>query len=279
MITSKILRIGGLRSLVQLSRAGCVQNSSVKFEPCQLRPVSHHTVTIDSDHSDVRSIPVQWGESREVMVETLDTGSTDQVPLGEELMELHPDVWAVYPRVDIIHKNILWQKDYNTVNYVHTKNVQEMIYTYGGGGKPWQQKGTGRARQGSRRAPQWVQGAKVHGPRGPKSLYYMLPYPVRVAGLTHSLSVKFVQDDVNVVSNLDLSSPDPDYLLRLCRDRGWSASVLFVDTEDTFPENITAAADQIPHINLMPVYGLNVNSMILHQTLVLTKRAAEVHRL
>ena len=43
-----------------------------------------------------------------------------------------------------------------------------------------------------------------------------------------------------------------------------------------FPENITAAAEQIPHINLMPVYGLNVNSMIIHQTLVLTKRAAEV---
>ena len=137
--------------------------------------------------------------------------------LGEQLLELHPDVWAVYPRVDIIHRNILWQRDYNTVNYIHTKNVQEMIYTYGGGAKPWQQKGTGRARQGSRRAPQWVQGGKVHGPRGPKSLYYMLPYPMRVQGLTHTLSVKFVQDDVNVVSNLDLSSPDPDYLLTLCR--------------------------------------------------------------
>ena len=47
-------------------------------------------------------------------------------------------------------------------------------------------------------------------------------------------------------------------------------------TEDEFPENVTAATEQIPYMNLMPVYGLNVSSMIRHQTLVLTKRAVEV---
>ena len=110
-------------------------------------------------------------------------------------MSLHPEVWAVYPRMDVIHANMMWQQKYNVVNYNHVKNVKEMIYAYGGGAKPWRQKGTGkmkgcilekckeiwknifrkntmffvekckfisgRARQGSRRAPQWIKGGKV----------------------------------------------------------------------------------------------------------------------
>merc|ERR1739845_280830 len=59
------------------------------------------------------------------------------------------------------------------------------------------------------------------------------------------------------------------------RTRNWAPSVLLVDTVDNFPANITAATDDIPHINLMPVYGLNVNSMIKHETLVITKTAVE----
>ena len=94
-------------------------------------------------------------------------------------------------------------------------------------------------------------------------------------GLTHTLSVKFVQDDLHVVSDLELSSSHPDHLLSLATRRGWSSSVLFVDTEDDFPENITVATESIPHMNLMPVYGLNVSSMIKHQTLVLTERAVK----
>jgi len=269
MLVSK-LRLPSLSSLAR---------QTLKFEVCKTSELSglqassrlsSHVVTINSDHSEVSRIPVQYGVHRQALVEKLDTDDEAQ-----EIIELHPDVWAVYPRIDLIHENIIWQNKYNTVNYNHTKSVKEMIYTYGGGAKPWPQKGTGRARQGSRRAPQWINGGKVHGPRGPKPLYYMLPYAMRVKGLTHTLSVKFVQDDVNVVSNLDLSSSDPNYLINIARERGWSTSVLFVDTDDIFPEHITAATEHIPHMNLMPVYGLNVKSMIKHQTLVLTKRAAQ----
>ena len=166
-------------------------------------------------------------------------------------MDLHPDVWAVYPRLDIIHANMVWQSKYNVVNYDHCKGVKEMIYSYGGGAKPWQQKGTGRARQGSRRAPQWVNGGKVHGPKGPKSLYFMLPYAMRVNGLIHTLSVKMVQDDIHVVDSLEMPTNDPEYLMELAKERGWSSSVLFVDTEDIFPENITAVTEEIPYMNIM----------------------------
>jgi len=219
----------------------------------------------------VADIPVQYNMERQVWVESLATQDTNLV----SIMDLHPEVWAVYPRMDIIHQNLTWQGQYNVVDYNKVKNVREMIHTYGGGAKPWRQKGTGRARQGSTRAPQWVNGGKVHGPRGPKSRYYMIPWHIRVYGLTHTLSVKIIQDDIHVVEDLELPSDDPSYLLDLVRKRGWAPSVLMVDTQDIFPTNITAATEQIPHINLMPVYGLNVNSMIKHETLVITRRAVE----
>jgi len=219
----------------------------------------------------VRDLPVQYGEKRQVWVESL-------VTTGEQrkgILDLHPEVFSVYPRLDIIHENLQWQSKYNLVNYNHVKNTHEMIYQYGGGRKPWPQKGTGRARHGNRRAPQWKNGGKAHGPRGPNPLYYMLPYALRVYGLTHTLSVKVAQDDLHVVEDLDIPTTDPTFLLDLVRERGWAKSCLIVDTEDLFPSNITAATEDIAHINLMPMYGLNVNSMVKHETLVLTSRAVE----
>jgi len=256
--------------LKQCSHEGVTAGLGYRLHP----RFSSFMIKADTDHSEVQRIPLQWGEPRQVLVESLSL-ETEDWRRGSELMELHPDVWAVYPRIDLIHANVVWQSKYNRVNYNHTKSVKEMIYTYGGGAKPWPQKGTGRARQGSRRAPQWVNGGKVHGPRGPKPLYYMLPHHIRVYGLTHTLSVKLAQDDLHVVDNFDLSSDDPEDLLALVRTRNWSPSVLFVDTEDTFPLSITTASDKLGHLNLMPVHGLNVYSMVKHHTLVLTKRAVE----
>jgi len=255
-----------LRSLSRLSS---------KVLRCEI--VNLHTSTsllnLNSTPSlaELSKIPVQYGVERQVWVENMDTSEE----VKTDLIDLHPDVWAVYPRLDIIHANLIWQSKYNVVNYNHVKGVKEMIYQYGGGGKPWPQKGTGRARQGSIRAPQWKDGGKVKGPKGPNSLYYMLPFAMRVNGLTNTLSVKMVQDDVHVVDNLAIPTSDPEYLIELAKERNWSNSVLFVDTEDKFPNEITASTEEIPHMNLMPLYGLNVNSMVKHQTLVLTVRAVE----
>jgi len=251
----------------------CLANFGEKVLKFECVAGFHASTTLAKLNVDpkVLDIPVRYNVERQIWVESLETLDTKLT----SIMQLHPQVWAVYPRMDFIHANLVWQSKYNRVNYNHVKNVKEMIYSHGGGAKPWRQKGTGRARQGSTRAPQWVQGGKVFGPKGPKSLYYMLDYHLRVYGLTHTLSVKTIQDDIHVVENLDLPTEDPTYLTDLVRTRGWAPSVLMVDTTDKFPTNITAATENIPHINLMPVYGLNVNSMVKHQTLVLTQRAVE----
>jgi len=256
-----------VRPALSLCRLNCPQPVSAPAIFSQLPA----PLRLCSSLTSVAQLPVQYGEPRQVWVQSLETQRWE----GRDILDLHPDVFAVYPRIDIIHRNLVWQSKYNVVNYAHCKGVREMIYTYGGGRKPWRQKGTGRARQGSRRAPQWINGGKPHGPKGPKSLYYMLDYTERVYGLTHTLSVKAVQDDLVVVENLSLPAADPEYLQDLARERGWVGSVLFVDTEDEFDEYITAATDDIPHMNLMPVYGLNVRSLLKHETLVLTVRAVE----
>ncbi|XP_076765807.1 mitochondrial ribosomal protein L4 [Xylocopa sonorina] len=218
------------------------------------------------DYADERFF---YEKPREVWLENLDT--VQRKKLG--LVLLHPDVYAASPRIDIIHQNVQWQRMYRFVSYAHTKTRAEVR---GGGRKPWPQKGYGRARHGSIRSPLWKRGGIIHGPRSPTPHFYMLPFYTRVAGLTSALSVKLAQDDLYITQDLEIPTKESSYITELIEERNWGPSVLFVDTEDIMPINITEATDTIKHINLLPVYGLNVYSMLKHDTLVLTERAARL---
>lgn len=206
--------------------------------------------------------------ARQVWIENMDTADVQR----KGLLELHPNVFAAEPRIDIIHRNVVWQRLYKRVTTHWMKSRSEKR---GGGRKPWPQKGMGRARQGSNRAPQFVDGGKPHGPRNPTSYYFMLPFYVRVAGLTSMLSAKLHQDDLHIVNDLEIPTEDPEYIHNLVAERKWGPSVLFINHEDIVPRNITLATDQINYYNIMPSYGLNVHSMLKHNTLVITKSAAE----
>lgn len=213
--------------------------------------------------------PSKYQTPRQVWLESLDT--IDERKLG--LLELHPEIFATNPRIDIIHQNITWQKLYRYVSYAHTKSRFEVR---GGGKKPWQQKGLGRARHGSIRSPLFKGGGVIHGPKSPTPHFYMLPFYSRVKGLTSALSVKLAQDDLHVVDSLEIPTEESSYLEELVKSRLWGPSVLFVDSTDVMPRNITAATDLVRHFNLMPVYGLNVYSMLKHDTLVLTRSAVDI---
>uniref|UniRef100_A0A0K8R6L9 Large ribosomal subunit protein uL4m n=1 Tax=Ixodes ricinus TaxID=34613 RepID=A0A0K8R6L9_IXORI len=212
--------------------------------------------------------PPKFTQCREAWVENLDTVESEK--LG--LVPLHPKIFAGFPRIDTLHWNIHWQKNYQRVDWA---TAQTRAERRGGGRKPWPQKGTGRARHGSIRAPQWKGGGVAMGPRGPRTYFYMLPFFRRVEGLITALSVKFAQDDLKIVDALELPSDDPKFLQNLVDERVWGPSVLFVDNTDYVPKNIAVACDQIKHMNIMPVYGLNVHSMLKYDTLVLTLSAAE----
>lgn len=214
--------------------------------------------------------PLNPSSSREAFVETLSRVEDDS---SNHILKLHPDIWAVRPRLDLLNDNLEWQRLYKRVDYDYQLDRHEMPLA--GKKRPWPQKGMGKARHGTHRSPLWIQGGKCHPNRGPESHFYMLPYSSRVYGLIHTLSAKFAQDDVKFVNNLDIPSDEPKFIHDLIDARHWGLSTLFVDASDHFPRNLTAATMTILHVNMMPLYGLNVHDMFKHKTLVLTVEAAK----
>lgn len=103
----------------------------------------------------------------------------------------------------------------------------------------------------------------------------MLPYYTRVLGLTSALSVKLAQDDLHVVNDLEIPTEDPEFIKSLMEKRKWGPSLLMIDTEDIISENLGIVADRLAYVNVMPAYGLNVYSMLKHNTLVMTARAVK----
>ncbi|XP_036442481.1 39S ribosomal protein L4, mitochondrial [Colossoma macropomum] len=196
--------------------------------------------------------------------------SRDSEPLG--VVDLHPDVFSVPVRLDILHAVEVWQRNFKRISYAKVKSRAEVS---GGGRKPWKQKGSGRARHGSIRSPIWRGGGVAHGPRGPTSYYYMLPMKVRVQGLKIALTSKLAQDYLHIVDSLEIPTPDPHYLQDLAKHRQWGDSVLIVDVGEEFPQNILQATESLKTINIIPAIGLNVHSMLKHESLVLTLEAVK----
>lgn len=166
--------------------------------------------------------PPTYTKPREVWIENLDT--IKEQKLG--LFELHPSVFATVPRIDMIARNVNWQRNYKFVCWAHTKVRSEVR---GGGRKPWPQKGLGRARHGSIRSPLFRGGGVVHGPRSGTTHFYMLPFHQRIHGLTSTLSAKLAQDDLHIIKDLELPSEESNYLADLIEARNWGPSVLIVD--------------------------------------------------
>ncbi|XP_034473731.1 39S ribosomal protein L4, mitochondrial [Drosophila innubila] len=212
--------------------------------------------------------PVNRNSARQAWIENTDAVKERKVGL----IELHPDVFAAQPRVDIIQENIEWQRKYRYVSMAHAKTRAEVR---GGGRKPWPQKGMGRARHGSIRSPLFKGGGVSHGPRSPTTHFYMLPFYKRVLGLTSTLSVKLAQDDLHIIENVEIPTRDAQFVKDLIQERNWGPSVLIIDKQDIFPENICYATDHLGYVNLMPAFGLNVYSMLKHDTLVLTVDAVK----
>lgn len=185
------------------------------------------------------------------------------------IIDLHPDVFATFPRIDILQRNIQWQKVYKTIDTTLEKTRAECS---GGGRKPWRQKGTGRARHGSIRSPIWIKGGKAIGARGGKTYWYVLPAPIRAWGLRIAMSIKHAQDNLYIVDSLDIPSSDPFYLEDIGKERYWGQSVLFVDDKplEEVSENFMNAINRMKTYNILSTEGFNCWSILKHETLVMT---------
>lgn len=183
------------------------------------------------------------------------------------IMELDDMVFGRKPRLDIIQRVVVWQRAKMRAGTAKVKNRHEVR---GGGKKPWPQKGLGKARQGSIRAPQWVGGGVVHGPRGNKSYDYTLPKKIRALGLCSALAVKYSQGDLYLVDSLTPPTRRTKDLLSLIEEHQWGSSILMVDGGEKVDLNLAYASQNIPKLEVLPSIGLNVYSILLRDKLVLS---------
>ena len=154
-----------------------------------------------------------------------------------------------------------------------TKNRSEVS---GGGRKPWRQKGTGRARQGSIRAPQWVGGGGVHTPR-PRDYSQKMPRKMRRAALRSALSVKAADQEILILDDIAITEPKTREMVQVKNNLAGDSSVLLIIPEknETF-DQIHKAANNIPDIKLLNANYMNIRDLIGYEKVIIPLAALEV---
>ncbi|WP_163328409.1 50S ribosomal protein L4 [Desulfurobacterium thermolithotrophum] len=139
----------------------------------------------------------------------------------------------------------------------------------GGGKKPWPQKHTGRARQGSIRAPQWVGGGVVHGPK-PRDYYYPLPKKVRKVALRSVVAGRLQEGNLIVVEDFTFEKPKTKQAIEFLKTLGLeNEKVLIVVPE--LEENTYKSFRNLPNVKLLEIEGLNVYDMLCYDKCIFFK--------
>ena len=184
-------------------------------------------------------------------------------------VELADEVFGLEPRADILQRMVRYQLAKRRSGTVHVKDRSEITATTA---KLYRQKGTGRARHGSRKAPLFRGGGKAFGSK-PRSHAIDLPKKVRALALKHALSSKARSDTLVVLDSCELKDAKTKELKSRFAKLGLG-SVLIVDGADV-QEAFAKAARNLPHVDVLPVQGINVYDILRHEKLVLTKAAVE----
>ena len=182
-------------------------------------------------------------------------------------VKLSDAIFGLEPRPDLIHRCIVWQLAKRRAGTHKVKNRAEIWRT---GKKMYAQKGTGNARHGSARVPQFRGGGRAFGPHV-RSHEIGLPKKVRALALRHALSAKAKSSDLIVVENLKLKDAKTSALIKQFEKLGFS-NALVIDGAEV-EKNFSSAARNIPDIDVLPVQGINVYDILRRHTLVLTRAA------
>lgn len=184
-------------------------------------------------------------------------------------IELNDKVFGIEPNESVLFEAIISQRASLRQGNHKVKNRSEVA---GGGRKPWKQKGTGRARQGSIRSPQWRGGGVVFGPT-PRSYSFKLPRKVRRLALLSALSTKAREESIVVLEGLAFDAPKTKEFVKVLSNLSIDKKALFVTAD--LDETVALAARNIPGITVVSATGINVLDLIGHNKLVMTKAAVE----
>lgn len=198
----------------------------------------------------------------ELNVKTLSGTDAGKVSLSDEIFGLEP-------REDIIARMVRYQLAKKRQGTHKAKTRAEVSRT---GAKMYKQKGTGRARHHSARAPQFRGGGKAHGPVV-RSHAHDLPKKVRALALRHALSAKLKSEDLIIVDNLVAAEAKTKALVGTFSSLGLTNALVIGGAE--IDSNFKLAAANIPNIDVLPVQGINVYDILRRGKLVLSKAAVE----
>lgn len=197
----------------------------------------------------------------QVDVRTLDNGSAGSTDLPDEL-------FAAQPRRDVIARVIHWQLAKRRAGTHKTKGMGEVSGTTR---KPYKQKGTGNARQGSLRAPQFRTGGRVHGPVV-RSHEYDLPKKVRRLGLISALSLKQAEGKLMVLDSVGGGTGKTKDLVAKIGALGLTSALIVDGVVDAA---FRQASSNIVGLDVLPTIGANVYDIIRHDMLVVTTAGVE----
>jgi large subunit ribosomal protein L4 len=199
---------------------------------------------------------------------TLDVKSVENQSTGS--IELDPAIFEAEVRSDLLHAEVRRQLALRRVGTHSTRNRAQVA---GGGAKPYRQKGTGRARQGSIRSPQWAGGGVVFGPV-PRGYAHKLPKKVRTAALRSALSLRQSEGAITAVDAIELEGFKTRAVAGILGTLGLAdRTVLIVIAEPN--EHLEVSARNLPGISVVRADGLNVYDVLRHQTLLATRAALE----
>ncbi|AQX21178.1 LSU ribosomal protein L4P [Bartonella sp. CDC_skunk] len=198
----------------------------------------------------------------DLVIKTLDGKEAGKLKVSE-------NIFGLTPREDILQRVVRWQLARRQKGTHQSQGRSDVSRT---GAKMFKQKGTGRARHSSARAPQFRGGGKAHGPVV-RSHAHNLPKKIRALGLRLALSVKLKTDNLVIVNELSIRDAKTKMLNMNFSKLGFNNALLVGGKEVDM--NFFRAASNIPNIDVLPVQGINVYDILRRSKLVLSKEAVE----
>ena len=188
-------------------------------------------------------------------------------------LELPAKIFEAPVNVDLMHQHYVRQMANAHLGTHKTKGRSEVS---GGGRKPWRQKGTGRARQGSTRAAHWVGGGKVHTPK-PRDYSLLMPRKMRRAALRSALSVKAADRQIVVVDEFSLSEPKTRIMAKALQSLvGESSALILIPEKNATYDVVTQSARNIQGAKFLMANYLNIRDLFGYDKVILPVAALDV---
>ena len=188
---------------------------------------------------------------------------------GEKVsdVKLNETVWAIEPNDTVLYDAITLTRNAERQGTADTKTRSEVS---GGGRKPWKQKGTGRARQGSTRAPHWPGGGIVFGPH-PRSYSKKMNKKERRLALKSALSYKVIGSELVIIDSLNIADGKTKTMVNILNDLKLNGNILLV--VESLNENIVLATRNLPNVILLEASEINTYDVISSDVMVVTSEA------